>query len=461
MSSRAHLKVPDEKIQEVLDAWYAVGRSPKRASSVVGIATATVVRYIREAKARGLRPANERLNIPRGPAPDSAEFAAQQGYAPEHDLTHRVPDGLTLKGASLRYNASGDVDQQWIKSRHQGIAPEDAVQLPDPKKIEKVSTYYDAQGRVGAQWVSEKHDAAHRELLWQEYAKALASELPRAEPIPAPDNATDTLAACFPVGDHHFGMMSWDKETGANYDLDIAEKLLFKATDYLLAASPACEKAFIVFLGDYVHFDSFDAVTPTSRNLLDADGRFPKIVRVAIRSMRYMIEATLRRHKTVHVVIEIGNHDLSSSIFLMECMANIYENEPRITIDTSPSHYHYFAFGKCLIGTHHGHGAKMEKLPLIMATDRPSEWGSAEYRYWWTGHIHSRTAQDYSGCVVESFRVLGPADAWAAQKGYRSARDMKCIVLHKDHGEVARSTVNPNMCFSEAPLAQTIAKTGG
>lgn len=457
MSSRAHLKRSEATLQRSLDAWYDTGRSIKRGSELLGMAEATLQHHIRDAKKRGLVPTREKLNIPRGPTPDSPEFAAQQGDAPEYDLVHRVPDGMTLKGTSLRYDANGNVDQYWNKTKPQGLAPEDAVQLPDPKKIEKVSTLFDQQGRVTQQWVSERHDAAQRETLWQEYAKALAQDLPRAQPVPAPDVVTDTLATLLPVGDHHFGMMSWREETGADYDLAIAEKLLFKATDYLLAAAPACEQAFIVFLGDLQHYDSFDAVTPTSRNLLDADGRFPKMVRVAIRSMRYMIETALLRHKHVHVIVEIGNHDLSSSIFLMECMSNIYENEPRITIDTSPSHYHYFSFGKCLVGTHHGHGAKMEKLPLIMASDRPAEWGAAEYRYWLTGHIHSRTAQDYSGCTVESFRVLAPTDAWASQKGYRSARDMKCLILHKEYGEVARHTVNPMMIFNEGSAIKDVA----
>jgi hypothetical protein len=194
-----------------------------------------------------------------------------------------------------------------------------------------------------------------------------------------------------------------------------------------------------------MHYDSFEPVTPTSRNQLDVDSRFPKMVRAAVRSMRFMIEEAARKHKEVHVVVEIGNHDLSSSIFLMECLHNIYENEPRITIDTSPKHYHYFSFGQCLVGVHHGHGAKPQALPMIMANDCPELWGGTKYRYWWTGHIHQQKTYDFPGCTVESFRVLAAPDAWAHQKGYRPHRDMKSIFLHKDYGEVGRFTANPDM----------------
>lgn len=375
--------------------------------------------------------------------------AAQQGYAPDHDIKHAVPDGLTLKGTSIRYDGAGNVDQYWNKTRVQGREADETVRLPDPKKITKVSTLYDQQGQVTQQWVSEKPEDAQRETLWRAFAQELAATLPRAEPVKAPIATSDALMACYPVGDHHLGMLSWDKETGSDYDLPIGEKLLADAIDHLVAAATSRSvpsRALVAFLGDFMHYDSFETVTPTSRNMLDADGRFPKMVRVAIRSMRYLIERALYKHQQVHVIVEIGNHDLSSSIFLMECLRNIYENEPRITVDTSPMHYHYFEFGSCLVATHHGHGVKMDKLPMLMATDRAAEWGRTKYRYWWTGHIHHQQMHDYPGCSVESFRVLCPPDAWAAQKGYRAARDMKAIILHKEFGEVARYTVNPEMC---------------
>lgn len=371
--------------------------------------------------------------------------AAQQGYAPP-DITHEVPEGLTLKGTSIRYDGDGQIEQYWNKTKPQGRDPGETTQLPDPKRIVKVSKLYDQQGQVIQEWVSEKADLAAREALWREFAAELAADLPRAEPVVAPAYGSDELLACYPVGDHHLGMLAWGKETqGDSYDLKISEELLSLATDYLMVATPACETALIAFLGDFLHYDSFETVTPTSRNMLDADGRYPKMVRAGVRAMRYMISAALLRHKRVHVIIEIGNHDLSSSIFLMECLANVYENEPRVTIDTSPSHYHYFEFGRCLVGTHHGHGAKLDKLPNIMAADRAEAWGRTHHRYWWTGHIHTRTAQDFAGCSVESFRVLAPVDAWGANKGYRAIRDMKALVLHQDHGEVARHTVNPRM----------------
>lgn len=381
---------------------------------------------------------------------------AKKGFAPDFDLVHPSGPGLTLKGTSLRYNKNHEVEQYWNKTRQQGRDPEEVAKLPDPKRITKISTLYDQEGRVSQQWIAEKPEDEARELLWRAFAKELAAEMPRAEPTKGPGFTSDDLMAVYPVGDHHLGMLSWREETGADYDLQIGETLLNSAFDYLIDTTPPCEQALVVFLGDFLHYDGFESVTPANKNPLDSDSRFPKMVRTGVRSMRYGIERAAAKHQKVHVILEFGNHDPASTVFLMECLHNIYENDPRITIDTSPRHFHYFSFGNTLIGSHHGHDAKMPQLPLIMATDRPEEWGRSEYRYWYTGHTHhsktqaATSAQDFSGCTVESFRVLPPADAWAAGKGYRSIRDMKSIVIHRELGEVARHIFNPAMLESAA-----------
>lgn len=371
--------------------------------------------------------------------------AARHGYAPDHDLTHPLPDGLVLAGTSVRYDGEGRVDQYWNKSKPEGRDPANVVKLSDPKVVSKVSTLYDQGGQVVQQWVAEKPADAERLRLWRVAAEEMAADLPRVPPIKHQEAERDDVMDVFPVGDHHLGMLSWPEETGGAWDVGLAEKALGAATDHLIQVTPASEQALIAFLGDFMHFDGFAAVTPTSRNLLDSDTRFPKLVRSAIRSMRRMIESVARKHPKVRVIVEIGNHDLASSIFLMECLSNIYEGNPRIQIDTSPRFFHYFQFGKVLIGTHHGHEAKAERLPSIMAADEPRAWGETEHRYWLTGHVHHQSVKDFERCSVESFRILAPADAWASQKGYRSKREMKALVMHREHGEVARHSVIPSM----------------
>jgi len=102
-----------------------------------------------------------------------------------------------------------------------------------------------------------------------------------------------------------------------------------------------------------------------------------------------------------------------------------------------------------LIGSTHGDMAKPDKLPQIMAADKPKEWGSTKHRYWYTGHIHTRNVIESAGCTWESFRTLAAKDAWHSGMGYRSGRDMCCILLHKDFGEVGRNTASLDLIRSQ------------
>lgn len=352
-----------------------------------------------------------------------------------------------VKGVSTLRGAHGEMKGEWTKTRLAGMPEELAYVQPDPKKIVSTSTMTDGTGAVIAQWRKEKASDIEREEMWQAFVKELARPVERVEPTPLPSGfKSEDLLAAFPIGDHHHGMHAWAEETGdADYSLKISERLLRDSSCYLINAVPACATALIPVLGDFFHYDSFMPVTPKHKNVLDADSRFPKMWRVALRSIRHMITAALERHAFVHVICELGNHDPALSQVMAETLDAIYENEPRVFVDTNPGCFHYFHWHNNLIGTHHGDKAKAAELPGIMAADRSVEWGKTKHRLWMTGHVHHESRKDYRGCTVESFRVLPPLDAHAANHGYRSERGMKAIVFHKEFGEVDRRSVNPDM----------------
>ena len=346
------------------------------------------------------------LGLSRGAFDNRIRVGLARGYSPEHDMNQIAAPGFRVKGTSTLYK----------------------------------------DGIPAIQWVKTDRDAEQQQIALQAAIQAMSEDIPRASPVKAPTDTMNNLLSCYPVGDHHFGMLAWDEETGGdNYDIKIAENLLCQATSYLVNKSPESSEALIPILGDFLHYDSMIPETPASRHSLDADSRFPQVVRAAMRSIRYMVDIALKKHNTVRLILEIGNHDPSSTIMLMEMFYMFFENEPRVTVDRSPRNCHVYEFGKNLIATHHSDKIKPDKLPLVIATDWPQIWGRTTHRVVHTGHVHHDHKKEHPGMFTESHGILAPKDAYAASNGYRAMQSMKMIVYHREYGEVDRSMTKPEM----------------
>ena len=366
----------------------------------------------RNGTGRGLCRANGKRHTFIIPAEQETDpvLAARRGWAPEHQMVHPVAPGYAVKGTSTLYGDDGSVRAQWVKTTADQQAQQEAIEAA---------------------------------------LAALVADLPRVAPRKASGVWSTDLLTAYPIGDPHIGMYSWAAETGEDWDLELARKVHCSAMDALVQAAPATEQAIIVNLGDALHYDSMEAKTPRSGHMLDADGRYAKVIDVAVMTIRQCIESALAKHKFVHVVNVRGNHDETGAMWLARLLAIAYEREPRVTVDVTPSVFNYYRWGKVLIGMHHGHSCKPDKLPGVMAADRASDWGECSWRYWWQGHIHHESKKEFPGVSVESFNTLAAKDAYANDGGWRSGRTMQAIVLHREHGEVARSRVNSAM-FEEA-----------
>jgi hypothetical protein len=116
--------------------------------------------------------------------------AASQGYSPQHDMTRTVPEPFVVRGISTYYNAEGKPSGQWVKSR-----------INDEKLAEMVQATLDG----------------------------MKDEIPKVDPCnPPTDYLSDQILNCYVITDYHLGMLSWSEETGADWDVTIAEDLIIK-----------------------------------------------------------------------------------------------------------------------------------------------------------------------------------------------------------------------------------------
>ncbi len=308
-------------------------------------------------------------------------------------------------------------------------------------RIKGESVLLDGDGKVSAKWIKTSTDDVDRDAQLRAAVATIADDWPSLAPVvDIPLDLDEDLLAVYPMGDPHLGMFSWRMETGQDFDLTIAENNLMMAVDHLVAGAPWAKQALILNLGDFFHTDS-NAGTTTAGTKQDTDTRWAKVLSVGVRVMRRLIDQALTKHETVHVYCLIGNHDSHTSIMLSLCLAQYYENEPRVLVDTSPDQFRKFRFGQNLIGMTHGDTLKADKLPSVMACDWAKDWGETTERIWYCGHVHHDTMKEYPGVCVETFRTLAPRDKWHHASGYRSGQDMKCDVFHARWGRVSRNTV--------------------
>lgn len=332
--------------------------------------------------------------------------AAAAGWAPSEDMVKPAADGFRVKGTSTLYTIGKD-----------------------------------GKERISAQWVKTREDQADIEQRVRDWVSGLADEVQRPiEPVDPPGQCNSDLMSFYPMGDPHVGMYAWAAETGANFDLKIAEQDLFAAVDYLVGQSPPSHRAALINLGDFFHTENLAGTTTQSGHALDTDGRLHKMLDTGYRVIRRCIHRMLEKHAEVEIINAPGNHDRVLAMAMSLALRSIYEDEPRLVVHDAPTMRHYIQHGKCLIGVVHGDQTKDHELPGIMATERAEQWGQTKFRYFWRGHHHHDSRKEYNGCMVEQFRTLAAGDAYAIGHGYLSGRDMKCIVMHKDYGERARFT---------------------
>lgn len=333
-----------------------------------------------------------------------------------------------------------DISRTTLQSRYR-----EALARQNPFIVTGRSTLRNSTGEVICEWEKTSLDRQRAEEARQAAFEAMAGELPRAKPVSAPRACNDDLHTIYTLTDAHIGMLAWHREGGQDWDLGIAEQIIVGCFAEAIKSAPQSELAIFNQLGDLLHYDSLTAVTPTSGHILDADGRFTKMVEVAVRVLRRVIAMLLEKHPRVHVIMAEGNHDMASSVWLRTMFKALYENEPRITVDDSALPYYALECGDVAQFFHHTHLKKQENLRMQFAAQFPEIWGRTKKRYIHSGDKHHSSEKDENGAKLIQHPTLAARDAYAARGGWHSERYMSAITYHKNFGEVGRVTVSPEM----------------
>jgi hypothetical protein len=240
--------------------------------------------------------------------------------------------------------------------------------------------------------------------------------------------------------DIHIGKLAKAIETGEEYNSQIAVQRVKEGVQGILDKSSGFNIDKILFVGgnDILHIDTPKRTT-TSGTPQDTDGMWYENFIIA-KQLYVEILLMLLDVADVHFVFNPSNHDYTNGFFLADVIKTYFKDCKNITFDCSISHRKYYKYGKNLIGTTHGDGAKQQDLPLLMAQES-GEWSSTKHRYVYMHHFHHKISKDYIGVTVESLRSPSGSDSWHHRKGYVHApKAVEGFIHCKDNGQICRIT---------------------
>ncbi len=230
--------------------------------------------------------------------------------------------------------------------------------------------------------------------------------------------------------DVHFGMLSWAAETGENYDVKIASKIIEEVTRQIIARTKHrnIDYYFLPIGNDFLHIDDSSARTPRSGNKLDMDTRLGKIIEEAESAIFNLVD-NLREVAPVELTWIPGNHDPETSYHMLRTLAVRHEHDNKVTVDTGLKPRKVKAYGPNLIGLLHGCDIAKSRLKELPAQimEQALEEGCLKpdmYKEIHMGHTHAASKSSFKGlsnhgpCELRVLPSIAGTDYWHFKNGY-------------------------------------------
>lgn len=276
-------------------------------------------------------------------------------------------------------------------------------------------------------------------LLKSEIIKELQNYIPKYPTIERVENDNKRLFV-FDPADIHIGKLCSSFEVGEDYNNQIAVQRVLNGCKGILNEinTDTIDKVLFVIGNDVLHIDNAKRTT-TSGTPQDTDGMWHTNFLIA-KQLYVDIVEILMSVADVHVVYNPSNHDYTNGFFLAQVIETHFRDCKNVTFDTTIAHRKYFTYGKNLIGTTHGDGAKAQDLPLLMAHES-KDWVNCKHRYIYSHHMHHKISKDYMSVCVETLRSPSGTDSWHHRNGYEFApKAVEGYIHDKEHGQLQRLT---------------------
>jgi hypothetical protein len=346
--------------------------------------------------------------------------------------------------------ATGVPRRTWSSrlSRARSDLPDSGVvvtDVPEGMRFNKTTVQYDGKGNVLNEW--RRLSKTPQDL--EAFCESLAKTVKPITALPKPKKAApDKRTMVFPIYDPHFGKYAWAAETGDDYDVEIARRILVRTAQIAARDAGRVGEVVVVCGGDWYHADNRTPQTERSGHVLDVDSRVERVRDITINALKQAVETFAAIADRVHIVCIPGNHDHESMHWTARILEAYYRECDNITVDRSPRSRRYLERGKLLLGIDHGM-KKMQEYLTLMPAEAPEAWARTTERLWLLGHIHTKDVLQKHGVTVEHLESISATDAWHAEEGYiGNPRRTTTLMVHHDHGVIARRQISVKEAMS-------------
>lgn len=257
-----------------------------------------------------------------------------------------------------------------------------------------------------------------------------------------PKEGSSSLMYEISIPDLHLSKLCWGKESGEDYNINIAADVFREAVENLLSRVDLekLDKVLLPVGNDFFNSEGLSGAT-TRGTRQDDDSRWQKSFSVGCSLISDTVEKIADK-TNIEVVLVSGNHDYERVYYLGEYLKAFFRNDERVKINNNPTARKYVEFGENLILFTHGNNEKQADLPMLMATEHPN-FSKCKFRTAHLGHLHQERVKETYGVSVKILPSLCPADAWHSEKGYvKNKRSAIGFLYDAKNGEIANYYFN-------------------
>jgi len=270
--------------------------------------------------------------------------------------------------------------------------------------------------------------------------------------------------------DVHIGKLCVASETGSVYDEAIAEHRLVEGSRMLLErAMRDCVSRVLFIMGnDIGHYDSNSKKT-TKGTPQDSSGSWFSNYRVAQRAYVRIVKMCLEMDLEVIPMFNPSNHDWHTGFAIANSVGLLFKEHPNVLssdYNLSEEHRKYLRFGRQIIATDHGDGAREADLPQLAMVEAREHISECPLIYWYRHHYHHKIRKQRGlsdsvlekdhiamttihsgtpyheghGARIEYVRSPSEPDGWHHRNGYINRQAVEGFVHHPEEGQVSRFT---------------------